>query len=127
MIEANMTDRFFHKNKINNSRVARPISSRVFRWLVLIAGAGTLLSAGFIMSARQHFDAVKIGYESEELRREALRLEEKRRQLELERAREASPAEVERRAKRLGLTRPSSKQSEIRRPVQSLDDKKKPN
>ena len=103
-----MTDRFFPRKQIRNSRVARPISSHVFVWLAIIGVAGALISGGFVMSARQHFDAVKIGYETEELRREAARLEDLKRQLETARARESSPIELERRARRIGLQRPST-------------------
>jgi hypothetical protein len=112
-----MTDRFFPHKRIHNSRVARPISTHIFVWLAIIAVAGTLISCGFVISAGQHFDAVKIGYESEELRRQTTELEERKRQLETERARESSPIEIERRAKRLGMQRPGSGK-QIRRPAQ---------
>ena len=118
-----MTDRFFPHKRIHNSRVARPISTHIFVWLAIIAVAGALISCGFVISAGQHFDAVKIGYESEELRRQSSELEERKRQLETERARESSPIEIERRAKRLGLQRPGSGK-EIRRPAQAAGDKK---
>lgn len=113
-----MTYRFYPEKRIRNSRVARPVSTRVFSWLTVIAAAGALISCGFIMSAGQHFEAVRIGYQSEELRRQAAELEDKKRQLELERARASSPLEMERRAKRLGLRRPVSPAPAIRRPVQ---------
>ncbi|HWC77356.1 MAG TPA: hypothetical protein VG778_07835 [Blastocatellia bacterium] len=120
-----MTDRFYLKKQIHNSRVARPVSSQVFAFLAVIAIAGALISCGFVISAGQHFEAVRIGYESEELRRQANQLEERKRQLETERARESSPLEIERRAKRLGLQRPTSRVAEIRRPAQAAPDKKK--
>ncbi|HEV8482014.1 MAG TPA: hypothetical protein VGV87_00540 [Blastocatellia bacterium] len=119
-----MTDRFFPHKPIQNSRVARPISAHIFVWLAIIAVAGALISCGFIISAGQHFDAVKIGYENEDLRRQTAELEERKRQLETERARESSPIEIERRAKRLGLQRPGSGRKEIRRPAQVAGDKK---
>ena len=119
-----MTDRFFPHKPIHNSRVARPISAHVFVWLAIIAVAGALISCGFVISAGQHFDAVKMGYESEELRQQTAALEDRKRQLETERARESSPIEIERRAKRLGLQRPSSGKKEIRRPIQASGDKK---
>ena len=119
-----MTDRFFPHKPIQNARVARPISAHVFVWLALIAVAGALISCGFVISAGQHFDAVKIGYESEELRRQTTDLEERKRQLETERARESSLIEIERRARRLGLQRPGPGRKEIRRPAQISGDKK---
>jgi hypothetical protein len=118
-----MTDRIFPRKQIRNSRVARPVSAHVFVWLAIIAVAGTLISTGFVISAGQHFDAVKIGYESEELRRQAAQLEDRKRQLETERARESSPIEIERRATQLGLQRPNSGDTRIRRPVQLTGDR----
>jgi len=126
-----MTNRFFPENQINNARVSRPVSGRVFLWLAIIAVAGTLLSSGFVISARQHFEAVSLGYHSEELRRQATQLDEKRRQLELEHARATSPVEIERRAEKIGLkrpipeVRPDSQAKNIRRPVLVNGDKKK--
>ena len=118
-----MTDRFFPRKQIHNSRVARPVSAHVFAWLAVIAVAGALISCGFVISAGQHFDAVRIGYEGEGLRRQVGQLEERKRQLETERARESSPIQIERRAKRLGLQRPASGGTAIRRPVQLAEDK----
>jgi hypothetical protein len=111
-----MTSRFYLDKQIQNTQVARPVSGRVFTWLGVIAVAGTLLSCGFVISARQHFEAISIGYQSEQLRRQAGQLEEKQRQLELEYARASSPVEIERRAQKMGLERPQSKSPDIRRP-----------
>lgn len=116
-----MTNRFYPDKQIRNTQVARPVSSRIFVWLTVLALVGALLSCGFVISARQHFAAISNGYESEELRRQAAQLEEKRRQLELEYARLASPVEIEKRAQKAGLAQPQSQaQSQptnIRRPT----------
>lgn len=104
-----MTDRFFPDKQISNEAVARPVSSRVMGWLVAIGVAGALLSCGFVISARQHFEAISVGYQSEEMRRQSAQLEERLRQLELEYARASSPVEIERRAQKLGLERPDKK------------------
>jgi hypothetical protein len=104
-----MTDRFFPDKHITNVPVARPVNSRVMSWIAAIVIAGALLAGGFVMSARQHFAAVSVGYQSEELRRESAQLEERLRQLELEYARASSPLEIERRAEKLGLERPDKK------------------
>jgi len=119
-----MTSRFFLDKQIQNSQVARPVSGRVFAWLGVIAVAGALLSTGFVISARQHFEAISIGYQSEQLRRQSVQLEEKRRQLELEYARASSPVEIERRAQKIGLEQPQSKSPDIRRPT-NVGPKKK--
>jgi len=104
-----MPDRFFPDKRIENAPVARPVSRRVLAWLGIVVVAGALLASGFIISARQHFEAISLGYQSEELRRQSTQLEEKLRQLELEYARAASPVEIEKRAARIGLERPDKK------------------
>src|SRR5437870_7682216 len=104
-----MTDRFYPDKQISNVSVARPVSPRVMGWLAAIVVSGALLSCGFVISARQHFAAVSVGYQSEELRRQSAQLEERLKQLELEYARATSPLEIERRAQKLGLERPDKK------------------
>jgi cell division protein FtsL len=108
-----MTNRFYPDKQIRNTQVARPVSSRIFVWLTVIALAGALLSCGFVISARQHFQAISVGYQNEELRRQAAQLEEKRRQLELEYARLASPVEIEKRAQKIGLAQPQNQSNNI--------------
>jgi hypothetical protein len=78
-------------------------------WILAIVVGGALLGCGFVMSARQHFAAVSVGYQSEEFRRQSFQLEERLRQLELEYSRASAPVEIERRAKKLGLERPDKK------------------
>jgi len=63
------------------------------------------------LSARQHFEAISVGYQSEELRRQSAQLEERLRQLELEYARASSPVEIEKRAQKLGLERPERREA----------------
>lgn len=101
-----MNYRYYPNKGIQNSSVRRPISARVIGWFVILSTVGLLLLGGFVIGARKHFDAVDKGYESESLRREANQLNERLRQLELEYDRVASPAEVEKRAKKMGLHRP---------------------
>ncbi|HWN98816.1 MAG TPA: hypothetical protein VNS63_06045 [Blastocatellia bacterium] len=107
-----MADRFFPDKRIENMPVARPVSRRVLAWLSIVVVAGGLLCCGFIISARHHFEAISLGYQSEELRRQASQLEEKLRQLELEYSRAASPVEIEKRAQKIGLERPDKKTAE---------------
>lgn len=109
-----MTDRFFPDKQIQNARVARPVSGRVIAWLTIIAIAGALVSGGFVISAGQHFEAVQLGYQSEELRKQATELDEKLRQLELQYARASSPVEIEKRAQKIGLERPKPKAKEAK-------------
>ena len=100
-----MTYRYHHNKGIRNATVHRPVNPRVFKWLTVIAVAGALLSCAFVMAARQHFQAISIGYQTEDLRKQSSQLDEKIRQLELDYSRAASPFEIEKRAAELGLTR----------------------
>jgi hypothetical protein len=111
-----MTGRIFPRKQIRNSQITRPVSARVFAWFAVIGITGSVVTFGFVMSARQHFEAVTLGYRSEQLREQVMNLEEKLRKLELERAKASSPLELERRAKAIGLGRPSFG-SNIRRPA----------
>jgi cell division protein FtsL len=120
-----MTNRFFIDKNIRNAQVARPVSGRVFAWLIVITVAGALLSAGFVISARQHVEAISTGYESEELRRKANQIEEEIRRLDYEYAAATSLPEIERRAKKMGLQQPKAKAENIRRPINKSEPKKK--
>jgi hypothetical protein len=112
-----MTGRFYPDKQVHNARVRQPISARVFGWLTVVAIAGAIIAAGFVISARQHFEAVKIGYQSEELRRQSSQLEEERIKLQSELDRVSSEIQVEQRAKSMGLQRPSVGSAKIRRPT----------
>ena len=112
-----MTNRFIPNNQIHNSRIHRPISMRVFVWFIVFCILGVLLSCGFLYSARQHFEAISVGYQSEDLRKQETQLNEKLRRLELDRARVTSAIEMEKRALKLGLVRPGVQGSNIRRPI----------
>jgi hypothetical protein len=112
-----MTNRLFLEKKIRNARVVRPVSGKVFVWLAAIAIGGSLISCGFLISARQHFESVAVGYEKESLRQQRAALEEQLRKLELDLSRASSSLELERRARQAGLGRPELKADKIRRPA----------
>jgi hypothetical protein len=112
-----MTGRFFPDKQINNARVRRPISARVFVWLTVIAVAGAIVAAGFVISARQHFKAVSIGYQSAELRRQLAQLEEERDRLQSQMDSISSDIDIEKLAMDKGFKRPSSGSRKIRRPT----------
>jgi|SRR5580704_18778036 hypothetical protein len=109
-----MADRFFSAREIRNAHVTRPVSGEVFVWLSAIAIAGTLISCSFLVSARRHFEAVKLGYEREKLRDQATGLERNLERLELERDKVSSLEEIKKRATRAGLVPDPRK--EVRRP-----------
>lgn len=112
-----MSDRFFLNKGIRNSRVVRPVSARVFVWLAMAAVIGTVICTSFVVSARQHFEAVSAGYQREQLRQQAAVLQETLKRLNLERSEASSPATIERQAQKEGLQRPPLPVNNIRRPA----------
>ncbi|HYL99019.1 MAG TPA: hypothetical protein VEZ90_08705 [Blastocatellia bacterium] len=112
-----MSDRFFPKKGIQNARVTRPVSPKVFVWLAMAAILGSLICASFVVSAKQHFTAVSAGYDREQLRQQATLLDQQLKRLELQRAQVTSPVEVEKRAEKAGMHRPNVQPSNIRRPA----------
>lgn len=69
--------------------------------LLLVCGLG--LASGFVYAGRQHFAALKYGYETENLRRERDQLADQQRRYLLQREEAASPVRLERAAKQLGM------------------------
>jgi len=69
--------------------------------LLLVVGLG--LTCGFVYAGRQHFAALRYGYDTENLRRERGQLAEQQRRLILQREEAASPVKLEQAAKRLGM------------------------
>jgi hypothetical protein len=110
-----MSNRFFPEKRIRNARVVRPVSGKVFVWLAVTAVVGSLISCGYMISARQHFESVAVGYETESLRQQRTALEEELRKLELDLAQASSAGELGRRASQLGLGRHEIKSVGIRR------------
>jgi cell division protein FtsL len=64
---------------------------------------GLALASGFVYAGVQHFAALKLGYETENLRKVRSQLSEDQRRFVLEREAAASPARLERAARQLGM------------------------
>jgi hypothetical protein len=101
-----MAERYYYDKKICNAPIRRRLDRRFISWVMTSACVGTMVAFGFVFSARCHFDAVALGYETEQRRTELEQKLEERRQLELERSRVLSPEELEARARRIGLREP---------------------
>src|SRR5881296_256815 len=86
-----------------NSLIHRERDRGLIRKLVALLVCGLVLSSGFVYAAREHFAALQLGYQSENLRRERQQLLEDQRRLLLEREEAASPLKLERAARRLGM------------------------
>jgi len=71
--------------------------------LVLLLLCGLSLAGGFVYAGGQHFAALRLGYQTENLRKVRNDLAEAQRRFLLEREAAASPARLERAARELGL------------------------
>src|SRR5215510_14847439 len=89
--------------KHRNARSAREKDTEAFLRLGLLLFVGLGLTCGFVYAGRQHFAALRYGYETENLRRERDQLSEQQRRLILQREEAASPGKLEQAAKRLGM------------------------
>ncbi|HKY29799.1 MAG TPA: cell division protein FtsL [Pyrinomonadaceae bacterium] len=86
-----------------NARVRRERDFRALKRLALLLFCGLVLAIGFVFAARQHFAAVRYGYDSENLRTERQRLWAENQRLLLEKEQASAPARLESEARRLGL------------------------
>ena len=90
-------------SKHRNAPIAKQKDSDAFLRLGLLLLVGLGLACGFVYAGRQHFAALKYGYETENLRRQRDQLADEHRRLILQREEAASPAKLELAAKRIGM------------------------
>ena len=90
-------------SKHRNAPVTREKDMEAFVRLALLLVVGLGLTCGFVYAGRQHFAALRYGYDTENLRREREQLAEQQRRLILQREEAASPVKLEQAAKRLGM------------------------
>ena len=90
-------------SKHRNAPLGREKDKDAFFRLGLLLVVGLVLACGFVYAGRQHFTALKYGYETEKLRAERDQLAEAQRRLTLRREEAASPARLEQLAKQLGM------------------------
>jgi hypothetical protein len=102
--EGAMAERYIYSKKIANAPIRRRLDHRFIRWVLSAAVVGSLVAFSYVYSARCHFEAIALGYETQQKREELERRIEERRKLEIERQRELAPEQLERRARRLGLS-----------------------
>lgn len=86
-----------------NARVARERDAGALVRFGLLLLCGLALASGFVYAGVQHFAALKLGYETENLRKVRSQLTEDQRRFVLEREAAASPARLERAARQLGM------------------------
>lgn len=90
-------------SKHRNAPVGREKDKDAFFRLGLLLVVGLVLACGFVYAGRQHFAALKFGYETQKLRSERDQLAETQRRLKLQREEAASPVRLEQAAKQLGM------------------------
>jgi cell division protein FtsL len=83
--------------------VARERDRGAFLRLGLLFLCGLTLAGGFVYAGVQHFAALKLGYETQNLRKVRDSLAEDNRRFLLEREAMASPVRLERAARQLGM------------------------
>jgi len=105
-----MTQQYIYNKRIRNSAIRRRLDRRFVSWVLICATIGTVIASGFVFSARCHFEAVALGYETQQKRVLIEEHEKDRRQLEMERSKALSPEELEQRARKLGLRAPEMRQ-----------------
>jgi cell division protein FtsL len=86
-----------------NAGVARERDRGAFLRLGLLFLCGLMLAGGFVYAGVQHFAALKLGYETQNLRKIRDGLAEDNRRFLLEREAVASPGRLERAARQLGM------------------------
>lgn len=101
-----MTQHYYYSKKISNAPIRRRLDRRFISWVLISVCVGTLIASGFVFSAKCHFEAVALGYQTQQERSQLDLQEERRRQLELERARALAPEELEQRARGVGMRNP---------------------
>jgi cell division protein FtsL len=107
-------------SKQRNTRIVRENDRDASLRLVLLLVCGLGLASGFVYAGRQHFAALKFGYETESLRRERDQLVEDQRRFLLQREAAISPVRLERAARMLGMQALQPGQVDpLRQPVQN--------
>src|SRR5438132_859317 len=110
-----------------NARVARERDPGALLRLGLLLFCGLSLAGGFVYAGDQHFAALKLGYETENLRKVRNELAEDQRRFLLEREAAASPGRLERAARQLGMQPLLAEQFDpLKRTVKSSTEKNSP-
>jgi len=98
---------FYTVKRIDNSRLVRQMGRDKIRECARLVALGSVLAAGGLLYAWQHFQCIQLRYTLEELKAERGRAAELNLQLKLESAALRSPLRIDVIARRqLGLTAP---------------------
>jgi cell division protein FtsL len=86
-----------------NAPIARERDQGVLFRFSLLLLCGLILAGGFVYAGVQHFASLRLGYQTEAMRKVRSELAEEQRRFLLEREAAASPARLERAARQLGM------------------------
>lgn len=110
-----------------NAPVARERDRGALSRLCLLLLCGLTLAGGFVYAGGQHFAALRLGYQTENLRKVRNELAEEQHRFLLEREAAASPARLERAARQLGMQPMQAAQIDpLKRAVKSSAEKSSP-
>jgi cell division protein FtsL len=110
-----------------NAPVARERDRGTLFRLGLLLLCGLTLAGGFVYAGGQHFAALRLGYQTEDLRKVRTDLAEDQRRFLLEREVAASPARLEQAARHLGMQPMQAGQIDpLKRAVKSSAEKDSP-
>jgi len=115
--------------RIPSSQRNAPLVRERDQWalvrLALLLLCGLFLAGGFVYAGVQHFAALNLGYQTENQRKIREEQIEQQRRLLLEREAAASPARLERAARRLGMQPMQAAQIDpLRRTIRSSAEEK---
>ncbi|MBX7221271.1 MAG: cell division protein FtsL [Blastocatellia bacterium] len=105
--------RYRLQSPIQNRRQRQTFDTRWLRQWGLVLSLGCLVACGFVFVTWQHVEAMRVGYETEQLKIQIQTLDQEHRQLLLERQRQLSPNVLEARARQQGLRLPNPKQTVV--------------
>ncbi len=110
-----------------NARIARERDRGAILRLGMLLLCGLTLAGGFVYAGGQHFGALRLGYETENLRKVRNELAAEQQRFLLEREAAASPARLERAARQLGMQPMQAAQIDpLKRTVKSSPDQNSP-
>ena len=90
-------------SKTRNAPVLRQKEQGALGRLALLLLCGLVLASGFVYAGVQHFDALRLGYETEKLRGDLDKAQEEQKHLLMTREAAVSPIRLEQAARQLGI------------------------
>lgn len=129
-----MKKRSLPKNS-NREKIRREKDPIPWRYCLLTLVCGVFLVGGFFLAARSHFSSIDFGIKNSGLKKQIEDLQTEKRRLTLLKEIALSPAEIQKAAKKLGLTemtagsfetvRPSAEKNEKPQTVKNSEEKPK--